>query len=365
MIFRCDVGAQYQKYATEIDEAIKNVLNSGRYTLADEVQAFESDFSNYLECEFSIGVANATDGLILAMKAINIGDGDEVITTPFTAIPTVSAIVATGAKPVFVDIDPETYLIDIEQVLNYISPETKAIIPVHIFGNVVDIERLKMVIPDHVIIIEDAAQAHGSKIDRKLAGTLGYMGVFSFYPTKNLGGYGDGGAIVTNNSRMAEKLKLMRMYGMIDKDHIIINGINSRLDEIQAAILRVKLKYLDDMNRKRNEIAAEYIFKLRHHPIRFQTLPESVYCNYHVLAARVGLERDELISFLTNRGIQSNVYYQVPLHLQKANEYLGYRKGTMPVAEKLCEEIIALPMYPEFPEELLEETINTILEYYK
>ncbi len=365
MIFRCDIEAQYRVYAAEIDAAIKRVLNSGRYTLADEVSAFETDFSNYLECKFAIGVANATDGLMLALKAYNIGDGDEVITTPFTAIPTVSAIIATGAKPVFVDIDANTFLLDIEQVPHHISPKTKAILPVHIFGNVVDIERLKKLVPSHIPIIEDAAQAHGSKIGGKHAGTMGHMGVFSFYPTKNLGGYGDGGAIVTNDEGLAEKIKLMRMYGMVDKDHIIINGINSRLDELQAAVLRVKLRHLDDMNRRRNDIANEYIKRLENRPIQFQFINSGVYCNYHVFAASVGEKRTALMDYLDQRDIQSNVYYLIPLHLQKANRFLGYRKGDLPVTEKLCDDVLALPMYPEFPKKLLEKTIMTINGFYE
>jgi dTDP-4-amino-4,6-dideoxygalactose transaminase len=365
MIFRCDIGAQYKEYAPEIDEAIKRVLESGRYTLADEVSAFESDFADYLHCQFAIGVANGTDGLMLAMKALNIGAGDEVITTPFTAIPTVSAIIAVGAKPVFVDIDPDTFLIDIEKIPRFISPKTKAVIPVHIFGNVVDIAKLKRRIPEHIPVIEDAAQAHGSKIDGKQAGTIGLMGVFSFYPTKNLGGYGDGGAVVTNDKRLVEKIKLMRMYGMVDKDHIIINGINSRLDELQAAVLRVKLKYLDAMNERRNGIATEYMRKLAHQPIRFQRIDNGVYSNYHVFTARVKEKRDDLVEFLDKRGIQSNVYYLIPLHLQEANRFLGYHGGDLPVVEAICEEVLALPMYPELSGKSLEKTITTIGEFFK
>jgi dTDP-4-amino-4,6-dideoxygalactose transaminase len=365
MIFRCDLRAQYREYAAEIDAAIGNVMKSGRYTLADEVSAFESEFSNYLECKYVVGVANATDGLMLAMKAFEIGAGDEVITTPFTAIPTVSAIIATGAKPVFVDIDANTFLIDIEQVPRFISPKTKAIIPVHIFGNVVDIERLRKLVPGHIPIIEDAAQAHGSTIRGKKAATMGHAGVFSFYPTKNLGGYGDGGAVVTNDKRLTERIKLMRMYGMVDKDHIVINGVNSRLDELQAAVLRVKLNHLDDMNRRRTEIAYEYKKGLENYPFRFQHIDDEVYCNFHVFATRSGQKRDALMAYLDSRGIQSNIYYLVPLHLQKANQFLGYRTGDMPVTEKLCKEVMALPMYPELPTQSLQKIITTLLEFFE
>lgn len=232
MILRCDLAAQYRRYEKEINAAIQKVLESGRYTLAEEVSAFEADFAKYLGCKYVIGVGNGTDGLILSMKAVGVGEGDEVLTTPFTAIPTVSAIIAAGAKAVFVDIKKDSFLIDIDRIPKFVTAKTKAVIPVHIFGNVVDVDRLKRIIPNNIPIIEDAAQAHGCKMNGKYAGTMGDIGVFSFYPTKNLGGYGDGGAIVTNNPDIAEQLKLKRMYGMVDKDHIVINGVNSRLDEL-------------------------------------------------------------------------------------------------------------------------------------
>lgn len=365
MIFRCDLSAQYRAYKHEIDTAVKQVLASGRYTLSEEVAAFEQEFAEYVGCRHAIGVANATDGLILAMKAIEVGPGDEVITTPFTAIPTVSAIIATGATPVFVDIDPRTFLIDIQKLSQKLTPRTKALIPVHLFGNVVDIECLRSLVPNHIPIIEDAAQAHGSKLNGKHAGSFGDLGVFSFYPTKNLGGYGDGGAVVTNNTRLAEKIKLLRMYGMVDKDHIIINGVNSRLDELQAAVLRVKLRYLDEMNEKRNEIANEYKTKLEKFPFRFQKINENVYCNFHVFAVLAGNRRGSLIEYLNNHEIQSNIYYAIPLHRQEANRYLGYKTGDFPIAEAVCSEIMAFPMYPELPMKLLKRIISTTKRFSK
>ena len=365
MIFRCDLEAQYREYETEIHAAIQNVLQSGRYTLGEEMFAFEVDFANYLGCKYAVGVANGTDGLILAMKALRIGPGDEVITTPFTSIPTVSAIIATGATPVFVDIDPQTFLIDIDQIPRFITPRTKAVTPVHIFGNVVDIERLRSLVPSHIPIIEDAAQAHGSKLNGKQAGSMGDMGVFSFYPTKNLGGYGDGGAVVTNDTHLAEKIKLLRMYGMVDKDHILINGVNSRLDELQAAVLRVKLRHLDEMNVRRNEIANEYIRQLWDFSLRFQEIDENVYCNFHVFAAMAGDRRDSLIEYLDSHEIQSNIYYPIPLHRQEANRYLGYKTGDFPKAEAVCSEIMALPMYPELPAKSLKRIISTIKRFIR
>lgn len=365
MIWRCDLTAQYKKYKSEIDSAIEKVLESGRYTLAEEVTTFEKAFAEYLGCKFVVGVGNATDGLILALKVLGIGAGDEVVTTPFTAIPTVSAIIASGARPVFADINKKTFLIDIDQIPDLITSRTKAVLPVHVFGNVVDIEKLRSIIPGNMPIIEDSAQSHGSKINRMYSGSIGELGVFSFYPTKNLGGYGDGGALVTNNPALAEKAKLLRMYGMVDKDHIRINGFNSRLDELQAAILNIKLKYLDEMNQLRNRIADKYIKGLNNIYFNTQSIVENVFCNYHVFAVRVNGDRNELVNYLEREGIQTNIYYPIPLHLQEANSYLGYLKGDFPNAEKLCNQIIALPMYPELSSQNIERILITINEFVR
>ena len=362
-IWRCDLVPQYQQYAAEIMAAVARVLGSGRYTLAEEVKAFETEFARYLGAGHCVGVADGTEGLILSMKALGIGPGDEVITTPFTAIPTVSAIIAAGARPVFVDIDPATYLIDLDAAARAVGERTRAVIPVHIFGNALDVPRLRGLLPGHVAIIEDAAQAHGSTINGRHCGALGTMGVFSFYPTKNLGGYGDGGAIVTGDAELDRKLRLLRMYGMTDKDHIEISGVNSRLDELQAAILRVKLSHLDAMNQRRREIAGRYQREVGGGLLDYQRVAPGVIPNYHVLAARVRGERQKLIEHLEARKIQTNIYYLLPLHLQKANRFLGYRPGDFPVCEDLCDQVIALPMYPELPEKLLDRIIQALNDF--
>lgn len=363
-IWRCDLLPQYRTYKAEIDQAIQGVLESGRYTLAENVSAFEREFAAYVGCKFGVGVANATDGLTLAMKALGVGSGDEVITTPFTAIPTVSAIVNTGAKPVFVDVDAATYLIDLDRVPAAITDATKAVVPVHIFGNMVDIHKLRSMLPDHVRIVEDAAQAHGCKLGDRQAGSMGDVGVFSFYPTKNLGGYGDGGLISTNSQEIHDKLKLTGQYGMVDKDHIVVHGVNTRLDELQAAILRVKLKHLETMNQRRRDIAAKYFSGAKKDLITFQKISDNATCNYHVFAGRVdSSKRDALVAFLEDHRIQSNIYYVLPLHLQKANEGLGYKRRDLPVVEHLCSEAIALPMYPELPDAMLERVIATLNEF--
>jgi dTDP-4-amino-4,6-dideoxygalactose transaminase len=362
-IWRCDLVPQYRAYKKEIDIAVKRVLASGRYTLAEEVSAFEAEFAAYSGCKYAVGVGNATDGLTLALKALGIEKGDEVITSPFTAIPTVSAIIAAGAVPVFIDIQEKTFLLDIEKISERITSRTKAVIPVHIFGNVVDVERLGTVLPQHVQIIEDAAQAHGSLIRKKHAGSLGNVGVFSFYPTKNLGGVGDGGAVVTNDPEIYKTLKLLRTYGMVNKDSIVINGVNTRLDELQAAVLRIKLEHLDNMNARRNIIAEEYRNGIKRGFLMYQEITPDVYSNYHVFAARVNGDRSGFIDYLSSVGIQTNVYYPIPLHLQYANRYLGYKSGDFPVCEKLCREVIALPMYAELDRNKRRKVIKAINTY--
>ena len=357
MIWRCDLVPQYEAYKQEIHEAIDRVLPTGRYILASEVAAFEEEFAKYIGVQHAIGVANATDGLALALMSLGVGPGDEVITTPFTAIPTASAIVDVGAKPVFVDICADTFLMDIDKAAAAVTSRTKAVMPVHIFGNILDVEALRKAIGPDIPIVEDASQSHGSTLNGRQSGSFGDTGVFSFYPTKNLGGYGDGGLIVTNNPALNEKLRLMRMYGMIDKDHIVTHGINSRLDELQAAILRVKLRHLEDMNRKRNHIASRYRAELDPERFVHQAVHSNVKSNYHVFVSRFKANRNAFIAAMDERKIQTNVYYVLPLHLQKAHENLGMKPGSLPVAEELCSEAIALTMYPELPEETLDLVI--------
>jgi len=363
-IWRCDLVPQYLAYQPEVLAAVERVLGSGRYTLGDEVQRFEKAFARYVGMPYGVGVASGTDGLILALKMIGVGPGDEVITTPYTAIPTCSAIVASGATPVFADIDPHTYLIDLEQVVRGVTAKTKAVMPVHIFGNVVDIDQLRAMVPERVQIIEDAAQAHGSTVGGKQAGGLADLSVFSFYPTKNLGGYGDGGLVCARHAEADTMLRRLRMYGMTSKDHIVIHGVNSRLDELQAAILSVKLEHLDAMNARRRHIAQRYYSGAGDDLLRYQVIPPGVVSNYHVFVARVaGGRRDALVSFLEQRGIQTNVYYVVPLHLQEANRYLGYRRGDLPKVEQVCDEAIALPLYPELEDAKLDRIIDALNEF--
>lgn len=365
MIYRADLLPGYLKYKDELNDAVFRVLNSGRYILSDEVMNFEKEFAAYNDAKYCLGVASGTDAIILALKAYGIGFGDEVITTAYTAYPTISAIITSGAKPVFVDVCEDTYLIDIDKVSLVITSNTKAIIPVHLFGNVVDIEKLRKTVGDDIYILEDAAQAHGSMIDNQKAGSMGDLGCFSFYPSKNLGGYGDGGAIITNSKDIYEKLQLMRNYGMRDKDHVDLHGLNSRLDEIQAAILRVKLKYLDVFNMKRNLIAKNYYSSLDDSFFSHQKIGENVYSNFHIFQPRFSGNRSALIEFLNKKGIQTNIYYLFPHHLQRSLLYLNYSVGDMPNAENLSHSVIALPLYPEIKSSQVDKVVSVINNFCK
>lgn len=362
MLWRCDLEPQHAAYKEEVEAAIARVLPTGRYVLGREVAAFEQEFASFIGAEHGIGCANATDALTLSLQAVGVGPGDEVITTPYTAIPTVSSIVAAGATPVFVDICEDTWLLDIEKVEAAITEKTKAVMPVHIFGNVVDIRKLRAVVGD-LPIVEDASQSHGATIDGLQSGSMGDIGVFSFYPTKNLGAYGDGGIAVTSSDAIRDKIKLLRMYGMTDKDHICMHGVNSRLDELQAAILRVKLPHLEDMNERRRAIAHRYNDELPDQLFTPQHVPANVVSNYHVYVSRYLGDREGLMKCLDDHNIQTNIYYVLPLHLQEATKNLGYKMGDLPVSEKLCQEAIALTLYPELEAGDQERVIDAIKKF--
>ncbi|MGE0614870.1 MAG: DegT/DnrJ/EryC1/StrS family aminotransferase [Bacteriovoracia bacterium] len=362
MILRCDLIPQYQRYDKEIHAAVDRVLCSGNYILGPEVSAFEREFADYVHAGHGVGVANATDALTLCLMALGIGAGDEVITTAYTAIPTVSAIIDAGAKPVFVDVDPNTYLIDITKIPAAITPRTKAIMPVHIFGNFVDVLALRKLV-GKLPVIEDASQAHGASLGGKPAGSIGEFGVFSFYPTKNLGAYGDGGMIVTPDAEMAARLKRMRMYGMVDRDHIDITGINSRLDEMQAAILRVKLRHLDEMNENRARMAKRYQAELDPRLFDYQVITPGAKSCFHLFVPRTKVDRAALRAHFEAHQIQTTVFYPVPLHLQEANRFLGHRPGALPNVERICERALGLPIYPEMTTEIQDRVIQVANQF--
>jgi dTDP-4-amino-4,6-dideoxygalactose transaminase len=361
-IWRCDMVPQYEAHAAEIDEAIRGVLRSGRYVLGENVTAFEREFAEYLGAPFAIGVNSGTDALLLALGSFGVGPGDEVITTPFTAIPTYSAIRHTRATPVFADIDPETFLMDLGAVERALTPKTRAVVAVHLFGNAIDVEALRAIVGPDVFILEDCAQSHGATVRGKKAGTLGDAAAFSFYPTKNLGGYGDGGMVTTHRKEIADGVRLRRMYGMISKDEFIVDGINSRLDELQAAVLRVKLRYLDGMNAARRALAARYAALLPPQvtPPVIRPGIEHVHHVYVALCDR----RDELVASLDGQGIQTNVYYPMPLTRQEAYRRAFPVAPPVPAAEHVCSRVIALPMYPEMPASTVELVAAAMGRFY-
>jgi dTDP-4-amino-4,6-dideoxygalactose transaminase len=339
------------------------VLSGGRYTLGPELEQFEREFARYLHVPDVIGVADGTRAIVLALRVLGVKPGAEVITTPFTAIPTIGAIIEAGAVPVLVDIDPDTYLVDLDRVAAAVTSKTRAVVPVHMFGNVVDILALRERIGPDIFIVEDAAQAHGSRLGASFAGTMGDIGTFSFYPTKNLGGYGDGGAIICRDPAIADRLRTLRNHGMRDKDICETPGTNSRLDELQAAILRAKLPHLDEMNAARARLVARYLEALPSNRFRPQKINDGVVTNWHIFEPRFNGDRDGLVKHMETRRIQTNVYYVVPHHLQPALAHLGYRKGSLPNTERVCNEVIALPLYPEMNGLVIDAVVSAIRDF--
>ncbi|HHW02470.1 MAG TPA: DegT/DnrJ/EryC1/StrS family aminotransferase [Thermoanaerobacterales bacterium] len=360
-----DLKAQYETIKNEIDSAVSEVIQSGHFIMGPNVKQFENEMASYLDVKHAIAVANGTDALILSLDALNIIPGDEVITSPFTFFASAESISRVGAVPVFADIDPKTFNIDPGLVEKKITGKTKAIIPVHIFGQPADMDAMMQIAEKHdLYIIEDACQAIGAQYKGKKAGTIGNTGCFSFFPTKNLGGYGDGGMVITDDDGVAEKIKLLRVHGSSKKYYHSLLGYNSRLDEIQAAVLRVKLKYIDAWNAARREKANLYNKLLKDTPvITPYEAPGShhVYHLYTILAP----ERDELQKYLQEKGISTGVYYPLPLHLQEVYKYLGYKKGDLPVAESISEKALSLPLDPEVSEEQIEYVASEIINFYK
>lgn len=360
------VGLQREFHAIEkeINDAIYRVLDRQWFILGEEIKNFENEFSKYIGTKYGIGVNSGSDALFLAIKALGIGNGDEIITTSHTFISTADAIIRNGAKPIFVDIDSETYTIDVTQIENKITKRTKAIIPVHLYGHPVDMNPLMEIAEKYnLFVIEDACQAHGAEYNGKKAGSIGDIGCFSFYPTKNLGAYGDGGILVTNDDDLAIKLSMLRNYGSIKKYHHEFIGINSRLDEIQAAILRIKLRYLDVWNEKRRKIAKLYNeFLVENTNIRTPIEREYAKHVYHLYVARCK-DRDKLMLHLKKNSIQVQIHYPIPIHKQKAYQTLGYNTH-LPVTEKMCKEILSLPMHPWLKESEIKKIANCINEFY-
>ncbi|HEY9641832.1 MAG TPA: DegT/DnrJ/EryC1/StrS family aminotransferase [Coleofasciculaceae cyanobacterium] len=370
-----DLNEQFKLIGEEVSTATLEVLASGRYIGGPPVEQFEQQFAGYIGTRDAIGCNSGTDALFLALRSLGIGAGDEVITTPFTFIATTGVISAVGATPVFVDIDAQTFNLNLDLLEAAITPRTKAIIPVHLFGQPVDMTRLMAIAQSHSLwVIEDCAQATGATWQGQKVGSIGHIGCFSFYPTKNLGACGDGGAATTSDPAIADKLRMLRDHGQRQRYTCETIGLNSRLDALQAAILSIKLRYLDTWNVQRQEIADRYHRFLQ--PLPGIALPqeiadgESVWNQYTIrvlpqllsggLPTAAGNNRDQLRHQLQQCGVGSMVYYPVPLHLQPVYIPLGYQPGQFPVSEQVAQEVLSLPMFPELSQTQQEQVVYTL-----
>ncbi len=354
----------HKKIEGEIEDALIHVIRSGRYILGPEVEKFEKNSASYLQVKEAVGVGSGSDAIYLALKALGIGEGDEVITTPFTFFATVEAILHVGATPIFADIDPLTFNIDPKEVKKKLSKFTRAILPVHLFGHPADMSSLIKIAEDNQLyIIEDACQAFGAHFiyndQKKMVGSQGTAGAFSFFPTKNLGGVGDGGLVTTNDPSVSEKIRMLRNHGAKRKYHNLTVGINSRLDAIQAAVLNVKIKYVDIWNNERRKIAKYYDEKIISKKVKKPIERDGFRHVYHQYTLRVR-HRGELRGFLAEKHISSAVYYPYPLHLLPALNFLGYKEGDFPKAEKASKEVLSIPMFPGLTQEELERIVDAI-----
>ena len=360
-----NLSKQYITYKEEIDTILQEVLNKGNFILGENVAKFEKEFAAYCGCNFAVGVGSGTEALHLALLACGVGAGDKVITVANTAVPTISAIRFAQAVPVFVDIDEETYNINPKLIERKISKRTKAILPVHLYGNPCNMaEILKIAKSNNLKVIEDCAQAHGAEFKGKKVGGFGDAGCFSFYPSKNIGAYGDAGIVVTNKEDIARNLKLLRNYGQENRYLSIIEGFNSRLDEIQAALLRFKLKKLDEWNKIRISISKKYTDSFKDLDIICPKSNVESKHVYHLYVIRIK-NREDFISYLGRNGIKSLIHYPIPIHLQPAYRELGIKKDTLPITENISEEVVSIPIYPELAEREVDYIIGRITEYFR
>ncbi|MBE9528114.1 MAG: DegT/DnrJ/EryC1/StrS family aminotransferase [Proteobacteria bacterium] len=366
-----DLDRQYRKIKNEVMREVKAVCDSQHYVLGPNVKALEEEIAAYSGAKYAVGVASGTDAILLALMAAGVGPGDKVVTTPYTFFSTAGSIALLGAVPVFVDIEPDTFNIDpnaLERLLKKSAKNVKAVMPVHLYGQCAEMDTIRRLAHRHnLMVIEDAAQSIGARYKGRAAGALGDFGCFSFYPTKNLGCFGDGGMVTTNSKQRAEKLRMLRGHGSRRRYYYDIVGTNSRLDEIQAAVLRVKLKYLDSWAEGRRKNADKYtgLFAkaglgtaLKVPEIRAENV--SVYNQYIVLVKK----RDALRKYLAAKGVGSEIYYPMSLHQQKCFKDLGYKKGDFPVSESVARQTLALPIYPELKPAELKYVVSTIVDFY-
>lgn len=358
-----DLGAQHRTIAAEIDEAIAKVIRESDFILGRDLRLFEEEFAHFCEVRYAVGTDSGTSALELALRAYDIGPGDEVITAANSFIASALAVSHAGATPVLVDADSRTYTIDILAIEKAISPRTRAIIPVHLYGHPADMDPIRHLAEKHrLVVIEDACQAHGARYKGRRAGSLGHAAAFSFYPGKNLGAYGDGGMVVTNDQNVAKRLEMLRNYGQKEKYHHLTRGYNRRLDTLQAAVLRVKLKYLEEWNAARRRHAEFYGRLLKGCGVVMPHEANYAESVWHLYVIRAD-QRDKLREHLTSQGIGTGIHYPVPIHLQPAYRDLGCKNGSFPVAEKCAQGVLSLPMYPELERECIELICETVHDF--
>lgn len=364
-ILPIDLRMQYESIRSELDEAFARVFARGSFILGAEVSAFEKEFANYCGVSHAVGVASGTEALQLSLLACGVGENDEVIVPAHTAVATVSAVEAVGAHPVLVDIDLIRYALDPALLLQFVSPRTRAIIPVHLYGCPANMGLINQVAREKdLFVIEDCSQAHGALFAGAKVGSLGDVAAFSFYPTKNLGAFGDGGAVVTNDSALAEKIRMLRQYGW--REHYIssVKGMNSRLDELQAAILRVKLRYLDAWNARRRELAALYCDLLADTELALPVASEDSFHVFHQFVIR-HTQRDALRAYLKKQGIHTLVHYPVPIHRQPAYAGDEFSRLPLPNTEQAAREVLSLPLYPELTEAEVERVCRSVIDFMR
>lgn len=363
-----NLKAQYASLRDEVSDAIQKVMDSQHFVLGAEGKALEAEIAAYSQTKHAVGCASGSDALLLALMALDLKTGDEVVTSPFSFFATASAITRTGARPVFVDIDPQTYNLDTRQLTAAINSHTKAILPVHLYGQCADMDPiLALSTGKGIPVIEDAAQAIGSEDRGRRAGSMGLAGCFSFYPTKNLGGAGDGGILTTNDEKFDQRLRRLRAHGgLTEYEHIEV-GVNSRLDELQAAVLRIKMKHLDQWSNRRAEVAANYSQLLSEAGLKFEVVPPFVRSDgrhiFHQYVIRVPEHRDAIAAHLREHGVGTKVYYPLTLHRQPCFAYLDYQEGSFPEAERAARETLALPVFPELTKEQQEYVVEQIRDF--
>lgn len=352
----------YEKYKDEYDKAAINVLESGWYILGENVEKFESNFSKFIGSKYCVGVNSGLDALILAVRALNIGYGDEVIVPANTYIATVLGITENRATPVFVEPD-EYYNLDADKIEEKITNKTRAIMVVHLYGQAANMKKIQDIAAKYnLYLLEDCAQSHGAKFEGKTTGTFGDIGCFSFYPTKNLGAFGDGGAIVTNNEKIADKIRMLRNYGSRRKYYNEIEGVNSRLDEMQAALLNVKLSHYIGLRSEREKIAQKYLNEIKNPKIILPKIRKGAEHVWHLFVVQTE-NRDKLQNYLNENGIGTQIHYPIPPHLSEAYKYLGYKKGDFPITEKQANSVLSLPIYDGITNEEAEYVIKAINDY--